>query len=319
MKKGKELPNCRYNHCYNVGIKMYYYAKNKLHWDENKCIQMFIVGNLHDIAYEYESSLKLHDELTANALGDFAYANEIRYHSTLQYKYRSQEMDLLYFADDTIDGKGDWCTMEDRLLDLYSRYGNTQCYIDGVNITKYLLKQGFTTSEELDKAKGVALPETKYKRIYNMGLKMVDYAKNQLHWSADKCMQMFVLAHAQGIGYEFETPYKKQSDIVADALKGFKYTEEIRHHEEMTNEYESPELDLLYFAEVTIDSKGNWCTSAERLREIENTKGKDSKEYKRIEALAKHIHKQGFNDKIQLSEIDVINNDQNKKQEVKKR
>ena len=143
--KDEDFPLSRYRHCYSVGKKMYIYAKEKLGWSEEKCQEMFVLGNLHDIGYELDKDAFGHDSIMANIMGtDYAYSNEIRYHSCLQNTYDSPAMQLLYFGDMTVDGMGNWCTFEERLNDLATRHGvDSDVYKESCMLVNYLTKRGF--------------------------------------------------------------------------------------------------------------------------------------------------------------------------------
>lgn len=143
--KDKDFPLSRYRHCYSVGKRMYQYAKEKLHWDEQTCQEMFVLGNLHDIGYEIDSDCFGHDKILADIMSDnYKYSNEIRYHSYLQTEYDTPAMRLMYFGDMTVDGMGNWCTFEERLRDLANRHGiNSEVYIESYRIAQYLISLGF--------------------------------------------------------------------------------------------------------------------------------------------------------------------------------
>lgn len=148
MKKLTNFPENRYKHCYSVGKKMYQYAKDVLKWDENTCVEMFVLGNLHDIGYEMNGNCFGHDKVLADALhGSYRYSNEIELHAGLQKRYDTPAMRLLYFADMTVDGEGNWCTFEERLQDIRTRYGKeSEEYKESVQIAEYLIKLGFNDS-----------------------------------------------------------------------------------------------------------------------------------------------------------------------------
>lgn len=139
------FPLNRYKHCYNVGKRMYAYAKYNLHWDEKHCCEMFVLGNLHDIGYELSSDAFGHDIVLSKVLNSsYRYYNEIRYHSRYQTEYDSPELRLLYFGDMTVDGAGNWCTLEERLIDLTKRHGkNSEVYKESYTLAVYLKQLGF--------------------------------------------------------------------------------------------------------------------------------------------------------------------------------
>lgn len=146
------FPESRYRHCHNVGLKMYSYAKNVLHKEELYCRDMFLLGCFHDIGYELDSDSFKHDEVMYESLehNGYKYSNEIRYHSFLQNTYDSLEMRLLYFADMTVDGMGNWCTLDERLKDIKERHGITsQVYIESKKMADKLIEWGF--NDEISK------------------------------------------------------------------------------------------------------------------------------------------------------------------------
>ena len=108
---------------------------------------MFVLGNIHDIGYELDEGAFGHDHIIADALkGTYKYTSEIRNHSKLIddiYKI-TPELELLYFADMTVDGQGKWCTLEERLKDLENRYGkDSEVYIESLKLANYLINVGY--------------------------------------------------------------------------------------------------------------------------------------------------------------------------------
>lgn len=143
-----EFPLNRYKHLYSVGLKMYSYARNVLGKGEVYASQMFMLGNLHDIGYFLDPDAFDHDWVLAHISKNvYKYHNEIKYHSRMQREYWSEELDLLYFADMTVDGRGSWCTFEERLKDLEIRYGiDSEVYKESYDIVQYLHERGFDDS-----------------------------------------------------------------------------------------------------------------------------------------------------------------------------
>lgn len=145
MVTPNNFPLNRYKHCYSVGKRMYAYAKYMLGWNEKKCCEMFVLGNLHDIGYELDPDCFDHDWILADILSySFKYHNEIRYHSQYQTEYDSPELRLLYFGDMTVDGAGNWCTLKERLEDLEKRHGkNSEVYKVSLELAKLIKSWGF--------------------------------------------------------------------------------------------------------------------------------------------------------------------------------
>lgn len=143
------FPESRYRHCHNVGLKMYSYAKYHLGMDDVQCQSMFLLGTFHDVGYELDADAFKHDVAMCDALGHdgYKYAKEIKYHSFMQDAYDSIEMKLLYFGDMTVDGMGNWCTLDERLQDLEKRHGlESDVYIESKRIADKLIEWGFDDS-----------------------------------------------------------------------------------------------------------------------------------------------------------------------------
>ena len=142
----ESFPLSRMLHCHNVGLRMYSYAKQRWGWPQDRCDDMYILGMMHDIGYELNPDPYEHDEAMAKALGHagYKYIEEIRHHSFLQTDYDTPEMQLLYFGDSTVDGKGRWCTFEERLKDVEERHGKgSAVYQDTLAIIEHLKSLGF--------------------------------------------------------------------------------------------------------------------------------------------------------------------------------
>lgn len=147
------FPQSRYRHCHNVGLRMYDYAKKRLKWSEQKCQEMFILGCLHDIGYEFDEDSHFHSVEMSKVLESckYKYASEILHHSWVPEDTEgcdiskiSPEIRLLYFGDMTVDGMGNWCTLDERLSDLENRHGkNSDVYKESVAIAGALMKWGF--------------------------------------------------------------------------------------------------------------------------------------------------------------------------------
>lgn len=138
-----DFPINRYKHCHSVGKKMQFYAEECLGWSEEKCQKMFVLGVLHDICYELDGSSYGHDLIAPGVLSGYEYADAISKHSILQEDV-SQELALLYYADATVDGEGNWCTYDYRLRDLANRHGeDSDVYRDSCELIEYLREQGF--------------------------------------------------------------------------------------------------------------------------------------------------------------------------------
>ncbi|MBO5910025.1 MAG: HDIG domain-containing protein [Clostridia bacterium] len=108
--------------------------------------EMFTLGLLHDIGYEFGGSEE-HHTLGAEILQkqDYKYYKEVLYHGKPTTEYTSLSLDLLNYADMHIDKSGQFVSFEDRLADIASRRGtnsapyiNCKIIMDGLTNRKFL-------------------------------------------------------------------------------------------------------------------------------------------------------------------------------------
>lgn len=95
----------------------------ELNWEEPR--EMFILGYLHDIGRKWQGRNDEHEKIGAEELkkSGYKYWQEVREHSQFN-EYRSEELDLLNFADMSVDKDGNIVPMQDRIKDFRNRYGN---------------------------------------------------------------------------------------------------------------------------------------------------------------------------------------------------
>ena len=82
---------------------------------------------------------------------------------------------------------------------------------------------------------------------------------------------------------------------------GYKYYLEIKYHSCIQDIYDSDEMRLLYFGDMTVDGSGHWCSFEERMDDLEKRHGKNSKEYIESERIVNKLIEWGFDDKLSLS------------------
>lgn len=122
----------RSKHCLAVARLMYEMATEK-GWTENKCHEMFLLGYVHDIGYEFCEDQPDHPTVGAKLLKNqgYKYWREVKYHGVVTDKYSSDELKMLNLADMTIDSSGKHVGAEKRLIDIKGRYGEeSQQYKD---------------------------------------------------------------------------------------------------------------------------------------------------------------------------------------------
>lgn len=108
--------------------------------------EMFTLGLLHDIGYEFGDSEE-HHLLGAEILKkqNYKYYKEILYHGKPNTNFNSIAFDLLNYADMHIDKQGNFVSFDDRLKDIAERRGedsapyiNCKAIIDDLTSRKFL-------------------------------------------------------------------------------------------------------------------------------------------------------------------------------------
>ena len=116
----------RMKHILGVARKSYQLAKEKYHLDEEYARKAFVFGFNHDIGYEFSKSNIEHPQvgydLLLNAFGHPC--EEIRQHGNDKSKLSLYLM-ILDEADLSVDSKGNFVTVKERLDDILSRYSIT--------------------------------------------------------------------------------------------------------------------------------------------------------------------------------------------------
>jgi putative nucleotidyltransferase with HDIG domain len=126
----------RLKHCLSVARKLEQLAK-VIGWDEEKCKEMFTLGLLHDIGYEYSEKQEEHSIIGGDILKNLGYKywREVFYHGLVTFEYDSEELKLLNIADFSVNSKGIEVSIEKRLQDIEENYGETSDqYIDACKL-----------------------------------------------------------------------------------------------------------------------------------------------------------------------------------------
>lgn len=137
------IDNDRIKHIFAVAKLMKDNAKN-VGLDAE---EMFTLGLLHDIGYEFGGSEEHHlNGFKVLEKQNYKYSQEVLYHGKPTIEYSSKALDLLNYADMHIDKKGNFVEFEDRLEDIKNRrgedsphYQNSKKIIDGLNERRFLI------------------------------------------------------------------------------------------------------------------------------------------------------------------------------------
>ena len=117
--------------------------------------------------------------------------------------------------------------------------------------------------------------------------------------------EMFTLGFLHDIGYEFGES-EEHHIIGYEILKkqNYKYAKEVKYHGIPTKEYSSLALDLLNYADMHINKKGEYVTFEERLADIAERRGEDSNAYKNCKIVIDNFERRHFLEDVCCSEQD---------------
>ena len=107
--------------------------------------EMFTLGYLHDIGYEFGESEE-HHIVGYKMLKqqEYKYANEVLHHGKPNTGYSSPALDLLNFADMKTNKLGEYVSFEERLEDIKTRRGESSPhYINSKAIIEDLKNKNF--------------------------------------------------------------------------------------------------------------------------------------------------------------------------------
>lgn len=102
-------------------------------WDEDKCREMFLLGYLHDVGYEFSKTQPEHPQVGGTILKDsgYVYWREVFWHGVPSPEYVSDELMLLNLADLRVNREGEEVGISRRLDDIGTRYGlDSEQYVE---------------------------------------------------------------------------------------------------------------------------------------------------------------------------------------------
>lgn len=124
------------------------------------------------------------------------------------------------------------------------------------------------------------MDDDRLKHSLSVARKMVEIAKRK-NLVEEEQHELFVLGLNHDIGYEYGEN-TNHNIIGGNILKesNYKYWKEVYYHGNPDSPYKSLYLDILNMADMQVDKAGNNVNYAERLEDIKNRYGIDSKQYK---------------------------------------
>lgn len=128
------ITNDRLQHMLGVARACHEYSESLFGWDAEKCEEMFLMGLVHDFAYEFVSDQREHEHRGGEVLrrvgGGVVYADEIFLHGEPDVDDWSDELFILNYADLTTSSSGERCSFAQRLGSVVDRYGEGSVQVE---------------------------------------------------------------------------------------------------------------------------------------------------------------------------------------------
>jgi len=137
-----EFTDSRLNHSLNVARKMKEIVQNNPDLFTCKPEEVFYLGIVHDIAYEFVEDPISHENKGGELLKalDFKYWKEVYYHGDPDAEYSSLELMLLNYADLITGPNGENWTISERVGDIANRYGESSIqYIKAKRLSEIII------------------------------------------------------------------------------------------------------------------------------------------------------------------------------------
>jgi predicted hydrolase (HD superfamily) len=135
------ITNERLLHIINVARMSQKLAYQFRPQDEAFAKNMFLLGFLHDIGYEFDSEEGTHADIAGKILHDngYKYYDCIAQHGSINTSNFSDELYILNLADMLVNFDGMVCGFDQRLIDIEKRYGpQSKQYKDAVVLIEKL-------------------------------------------------------------------------------------------------------------------------------------------------------------------------------------
>lgn len=135
-----------------------------------------------------------------------------------------------------------------------------------------------------------ACTEDRKNHMFSVGMVMRMLAE-EMGWNKEDVVAMLVLGNSHDIGYSAELggDVFTHPNVGADFLSDYQHSNEVRYHGRVGCEYKSRELDLLNFADLHVNGKGEVVTLDKRLNDIRARYGEDSAQYKDAKTLSESV------------------------------
>lgn len=141
--------------------------------------------------------------------------------------------------------------------------------------------------------------EITYNRLKHMNevaKRMKDYVIQHSEKFDCKPEDMYILGAIHDIGYAFVEKQEDHAVVAGEVLKsqGYKYWKEVYYHGIAQDEYDSVELRLLNYMDITTGPTGNVVTIEERIDDIKHRYGEDSYQAKEAIKMAEMVRQKSI-------------------------
>lgn len=129
----------RLKHSLQVARNMERLAKEIFGWSDVKIREMFLLGYVHDVGYEFSANQQEHFSKGSLLMStaNYPYSQEIYWHGRPNATYKSDELLILNIADNITDSYGKTVTVTQRLENIKQRYGDdSQQFLDAQTLVK---------------------------------------------------------------------------------------------------------------------------------------------------------------------------------------
>ena len=135
------------------------------------------------------------------------------------------------------------------------------------------------------------LTNDRLKHCKKIAERMMEYVKTHTNIFTCKPEEMYILGLFHDIGYAFVDKQVEHEHVGGYLLKtqGYKYWKEVYYHGDPLAEYDSMELRLLNFMDITTGPTGEIMTIDERIEDIKKRYGDNSVQTLKAIALADKI------------------------------
>ncbi len=122
------------------------------------------------------------------------------------------------------------------------------------------------------------ITDNRLKHMNEVAKRMKDYVIQHSEKFDCKPEDMYILGVLHDIGYAFVDKQEDHAEAAGEVLKaqGYKYWKEVYYHGIPQEDYDSAELRLLNYMDITTDSSGDVVTIEERIEGIKQRYGENS-------------------------------------------